>query len=131
MQNVVKETVVQKTDNGIAAVATVNSSDTPIQIMANIIYFITGLCEVALLARFILKITAANSGSGFVSGIYGFTQFLIMPFRGIFPTAVSSGTEMRSVFEPATLVAMLVYATLAWGIVKLIAILAGQSHEEL
>jgi hypothetical protein len=131
MQDIVKETVVQKSDNGVAAVTTVNASDTPIQTIANIIYFVTGIFEVALLFRLILKITAANSASGFVSGIYSFTQFLIMPFRGIFPTAVSTEAELRSVFEPATLVAMIVYATLAWGIVKFISILAGKSHEEL
>lgn len=131
MQNVVKETVVQRSPEGTASVAKVSASDTASQTLANIIYFIAGLFEIALGFRLVLKVMGANPGSGFVSFIYGFTQLLIMPFRGIFPTAVSSGIEVRSVFEPAVLVAMVVYATLAWGIVKLVAILSGQSSEDL
>jgi len=131
MQNVVKETIFQKSSNGVAAATTMDTTDTPTQTVANIIYFIAGLFEVTLLFRFILKVTGANPGNAFVSGIYGFTQFLIMPFRGIFPSATGTGVEVRSVFEPATIVALMVYAFLAWGIVKLVGILAGRSSEEL
>jgi hypothetical protein len=131
MQNTVKETVIQKTDTGVAATATETTKDTPTQTVAQVIYFVTGLFEISLLFRLILKIAGANSGNAFVSGIYGFTQILVLPFRGIFPSAVSTGTEVRSIFEPAVLVAMIMYAVLAWGIVKLIAILVGHANEEL
>jgi hypothetical protein len=131
MQNTVKETVVQQSSDGASSVATVRTNDTPTQTVANIIYFIGGLFEVALLFRLILKIASANPSSAFVSMVYGFTQILIMPFRGIFSSVVTTDTQVRSIFEPSTLVAMLVYATLAWGIVKLVAILAGHSNEEL
>lgn len=131
MQNVIKETVTQRSDAGIATVAEVSTRDTQTQTVASIIYLVFGVIEVALGFRFVFKLTGANPSSGFVSGIYGFTELLVMPFRGIFPSAVSTGTEVRVAFEPATLVAMLVYALVAWGIVKLIAIMAGQSKEEL
>ena len=131
MQNVVKETVTQSNNTGVSTVARESSTDTQTQTVANIIYFVAGLLEIALLFRFVLKITGANPSSGFVSGIYGFTQLLTLPFRGIFSSAVTTGVEVRAIFEPATLIAMIVYALLAWGLVKLLAIMTGHSNEEL
>lgn len=131
MQNLVKQTVAKSSNGGVATVAKESATDTQTQTVASIIYFISGVIEVALVFRFVLKITGANPGSNFVSWIYGFTQFLIMPFQGIFSSAATTGIEVRAVFEPATLVALFVYALAAWGIVKLIAIAAGQSNEEL
>jgi hypothetical protein len=131
MENIVKETVTQNSPAGSATVSKVSSTDTNTQTIASIIYFIFGLFEILLGFRLILKMTGANPGSGFVSGIYSFTQLLILPFRGIFSSAVSTGLEVKAIFEPATLVAMVVYALVAWGLVKLIAILAGHSNEEL
>lgn len=123
MQNIIKEEV--------TTVAQVNSTDTGTQTAANIIYFIAGLLEVILAFRFILKITGANPASGFVSMIYNFSQLLIWPFQGIFSSSVTAGAEVRAIFEPATLVAMLVYGLLAWGLVRLMAILMGRSTEAL
>jgi hypothetical protein len=131
MQQVTKETLTQQTADGSSTVAQVSTTDTQTQTAANIIYFIAGVLEITLLFRFIFRITGANPGSGFVSGIYGFTQFLILPFRGIFSPAASEGIEVRSIFEPATLIAMIVYAIIAWGAVRLIAIVSGHSSEEL
>lgn len=131
MQNLVKQTVAKSSNGGVATVAKESATDTQSQTVASIIYFISGVIEVALVFRFVLKITGANPGSNFVSWIYGFTQFLIIPFQGIFSSTATTGIEVRAVFEPATLVALFVYALAAWGIVKLIAIAAGQSNEEL
>jgi len=131
MQNIVKETVTQQTPGGASTISATSAQDTQTQTIVNVIYFISGVIEVTLLFRFLLKVSGANPGSIFVSLIYGFTQFLTLPFTSIFSAATSTGVEVRSVFEPATLIAMLVYAVVAWGIVKLVAILAGQSNEEL
>lgn len=131
MQNTIKQTVTRQNSDGVATVAHETSVDTQTQTIANIIYFIAGLFEVALAFRFVLKITGANPSTGFVAGIYSFTQFLVMPFRGIFSSATTEGAEVRALFEPATLIAILVYAVLAWGIVRLIAIAGGHSSEEL
>jgi len=54
--------------------------------------------------------------------IYGLTGIFIWPFEGIFRRGFAQGVETTSVLEPATLVALIVYAILAWGIVKLIRI---------
>lgn len=131
MQNVIKKTVTQQSNGGVAMVEHESTTDTQTQVVANVIYFIAGLFEVALAFRFVFKITGANPGSGFVAGIYNFTNLLVLPFRGIFSPAVTEGVEVRALFEPATLIAMLVYAVIAWGLVRLIAIAAGHSAEEL
>jgi hypothetical protein len=92
-----------------------------------LMYYILGAIEVALAFRLILKIAGANVGSGFVQIIYVLTDLLVLPFRGIFQSAYSTGTT-ASVFEPAVLVAMIVYAVLAWGLVKLIKISSGEQQ---
>lgn len=131
MQRVIKETTIQRTPMGVASLSQVDATDTPTQTLANVIYFVFGLFDILLLFRLILKIAGANPGSSFVAAIYGVTNVLILPFQGIFRSAVTTGLEVRSVFEPATLIAMVVYAAIAWGIVRLIAIMAGHSDEEL
>lgn len=90
--------------------------------------FILGVIEVFLGLRLILKLFGASTSSWFVQFIYDVTHVLIIPFTGIFKTANVSEIDNSSVLEPATLVAMLVYALLAWGIVKLIMIFRRKSR---
>lgn len=89
-----------------------------------LIYFIFGFLEVLLAFRLILKLAGASTASGFVNLIYGITGLFILPFEGIFRRTVAS----TSVLEPATLVALIVYALLAWGIVKLVRISSGEKQ---
>jgi hypothetical protein len=99
------------------------------QTVASVIYFFFGVIEILLVFRLIFKITGANPISGFVSFIYSLTQIFILPFTGIFRQATTTGVETTAVLEPATLVAMVVYAVLAWGIVELVKILSGKVNE--
>ena len=94
------------------------------QTWAYIVYFIFGVLEVLLSFRFILKVAGANPSSGFVDFIYGLSGFFVSPFNGIFQTRVTQGSETASIFEPSTLVALIVYALVAWGIVKIIQIMS-------
>lgn len=93
-----------------------------------IIYYIFGFLEILLSFRLILKIVGASSSSGFVRGIYAVAGILILPFEGIFRRGYSSNSQTTSIFEPATLVAMIIYPLLAWGIVKLIKISSGEKQ---
>ena len=61
--------------------------------------------------------------------IYSLTGIFIMPFNGIFRQATATGVETTAVLEPATLVAIIVYAVLAWGIVALIRIASRERAE--
>ena len=88
---------------------------------ANIIYVVVGILEVLLLFRFVFQLLGANPNSGFVNFIYALTGLFVAPFYGIFGRPVTSdGTVTTSVFDPSTLVAMVVYALVGWAIVKLL-----------
>jgi hypothetical protein len=80
-----------------------------------IIWYILGFIEVLLGFRVALLALGANPASGFTMFIYGISAPLAAPFRGIFGTSVSGGY----VFEWSTLLAALVYAIIAYGIVYL------------
>ena len=99
------------------------------QTLEYLIYFFFGVLEVLLVFRLFLKLTGASLSSGFVKFVYGITSIFIMPFEGIFRRAFAPGVENTSVFEPATLVAAIVYILLAWGIVKLVSISSGEKQE--
>jgi hypothetical protein len=94
------------------------------------IYFLLGVLEILLAFRLVFKLTGASMSSAFVGLIYGITGIFVMPFEGIFRRAFAPGVETTSVFEPATVVAIVVYAILAWGIVKLVKILSGERQAE-
>jgi hypothetical protein len=87
------------------------------------VYYIAGFIEILLLFRLTLKFLGANPASGFVAFIYSVTGIFIAPFAGIFHIATTKGIETASVFEPAALIAILVCAIIAWGIVRLIDVL--------
>ena len=95
-----------------------------------IVYFFLGALELILAARLILKLLGASVGSGFVQGIYTVSSIFVMPFEGIFRRAVADGLETASVLEPATIVAMIVYAIVVMGVVKFIHISSGEKLAE-
>ena len=107
----------------------VKTAATSSQTVEYLVYFFFGLLEVLLAFRLIFKIAGASSSSAFVSFIYGLTGIFILPFEGIFSRGVSQGLETTSVLEPAAIVALIVYAFVAWGIVKLIHILSGEKQQ--
>jgi hypothetical protein len=84
------------------------------------IYWILGILEVLLAFRLVLKLLGANTGSPFVAFIYSVSQAFVVPFIGVFRSPAAPGIETQSVLEPSTLIAMIVYALIALGIIKLI-----------
>lgn len=94
-----------------------------------VVYYIVGILEVLLAFRLIFKLLGANPSSGFVSFIYSISQVFMVPFTAIFRSAATHGIETKAVLEPSTIIAMIVYALIAWGIVKLIIIMRGQQTE--
>lgn len=92
-----------------------NSRSTkPLYRGTQIIWYVLGIIEVLLAFRFILKLLGANS-AGFTNFIYGVTYIFIAPFINVFRLSKVSG----SIFEWATLLAMLVYWIIAIGIIKI------------
>ena len=90
--------------------------------LSKIVYYIFGVLEVLLAFRLIFKLLVANPGSTFVSLIYTISGAFLAPFSGIFRSAINKGIETKSVLEPTTIIAMIVYALIAYGVVMLIEI---------
>lgn len=129
MTEITKETVTTKenTANPIANTSGQKEA-TSFQTIEYLIYFLFGALDILLAFRLVLKLTGASILSAFVGLIYSFTGIFILPFEGIFRMWFAQGAGTTSVFEPATLVAIVVYAVLAVGIVKLIRILSGKQQ---
>lgn len=93
-----------------------NSPSTkPLYRGTQIVWYLVGLIEILLALRFILKLFGANAGAGFASFIYTITLPLIMPFNSVFRLSRIDA----SLFEWTTLLAMIIYLLIGWGIVKL------------
>jgi len=99
-------------------------------IVQRIIYTIYGLISAVLAFRLIFKLLGANPENVFVRGIYAFTQPVVGIFEGIFSSVAINGAETTAVFEPATLIAMVVIALIAWAIMKLITPRSGNRFEK-
>ena len=99
--------------------------------LRNIVYYILGIFEVIFSFRLIFKLLGANPDSAFVSFIYTISGAFLTPFISIFRTAVTKGIETKSVLEPATIIGMIVYALIAYGIVKLIKIYQKPKDKEI
>ncbi|MEK7471084.1 MAG: YggT family protein [Patescibacteria group bacterium] len=80
-----------------------------------IVWYILGILEVLMAFRFVLKLLAANPGAGFSSFIYNLSYVFVSPFLSVFQISQVEG----SVFEWTTLLAMLVYWLIAFGIIKM------------
>ncbi len=126
MTEIIRETV--RTENANEA-ASVDDKVTGTQTVGRVIYFLFGILEVLLAFRLIFKLAGANPGSIFVNAIYSLTGIFILPFSGIFRQAATTGVETTAILEPATVIAIIVYAVLAWGIVALVRILSGERKE--
>lgn len=81
-----------------------------------VIWYILAVIEVLLAFRVALKALGANSISMFVSLIYALSAPFAIPFLGIFPTSASGSM----VFEWSTIIAAIVYALIAYGLVHLL-----------
>ncbi len=83
--------------------------------ITTVMYFVLGVLEVIMGLRLLFRLLGANQGNSFIMFLYNLSHVFVGPFNGIFNDQALG----RSVFEISTLVAMLVYALVAWGIVSL------------
>ena len=85
-------------------------------IAARIVWYIAGVLLTLLAFRFVLALLGANLANGFADFIYSVSHPFVAPFFSLFGYNLSYGV---SHFETYTLVAMAVYALVAYGIAKL------------
>ena len=90
-------------------------STRPLYRGTQIVWYILGILEIILAFRFILKLLGANPGAAFTRFTYDLSGVFTMPFESVFRVTQVSG----SVFEWTTLLAMVVYYLIAFGITRL------------
>lgn len=85
-------------------------------LIARVVYWLTGAIVALLALRVVLLLLGANQASPFVNFIYSLSNIFAWPFYGIFgyqPTYGSSTLELSSI------VAIIVYALVGFGLAKL------------
>ena len=85
-------------------------------------YLVFGLIEGLLAIRLVLKLLGANPQAGFTNFVYGLTDFFMAPFRNLLP-AVDTGSSSGAVLETSVVIAIIVYALIAWVLARLIVIM--------
>jgi hypothetical protein len=84
--------------------------------ITRVTYFLLGVLEILLLLRFFFRLLGANQDNGFIMFLYNLSHVFVVAFNGIFNDQTLG---RNGVFEVSTLIAMIIYALLAWGIVSL------------
>ncbi len=87
---------------------------------STILYFLLGVLEVILALRFIFRLLGANEYNSFIPFLYNLSYPFVFAFHGIFDARTLGKT---GVIEFSTLIAMLIYALLVWGIVTFVRVI--------
>ena len=113
---VVRDTDVRDGDTAVRRETVSHSATVDGRVVAaRVVWYIAGFIIVFLALRVLLFLLGANQGTPFVDFVYAVGGFFAAPFSGIFPAP----TYGRLFFDTASVVAIVVYALLAWGIAKL------------
>ena len=91
-------------------IATANQNSAVARIV-NIVYFMFGALELLLAIRVILQLIGVNAENGFASFVYGLSSPFVALFASLMQNPTLGGT---SVLEITTIIAMLVWAIVAW-----------------
>lgn len=116
----VRTTDAQVGDTNVQRQSVTQTTTVPGSVVAQrIVWYVVGVIIALLLLRLVLQLLGANQGNGFVDFVYALSGIFAAPFFGMFSYTPSYGV---SYFEVSTLVAMVVYALLGWGVAKLFTI---------
>ncbi len=83
---------------------------------AQLVWLFFGVLEALIGLRVVLKLIAANPDNPLAIFIYGITDLFLWPFSGLTVTPQAQGM----VLEIPAIIAMFVYALIAWALVRLI-----------
>ena len=87
--------------------------------VSQFIWLLFGGLEALIGIRVLLLLIGANPGNWFTAFVYRLSDVFLWPFRNI----VANPAFQNYVFEITSLIAMIVYALIAWAIVRLIWVL--------
>lgn len=83
---------------------------------AQLLWLFFGVLEALIGLRVLLKLIAANPGNALASFVYNVTDLFLWPFAGLTVTPQAQGM----VLDIPAIIAMFVYALIAWALVKLV-----------
>jgi len=109
------------TDNRVSEVRTIQSEPEREQRIftfkaTQIVWLLFGVLEALIALRIMLKLFGANPASPVAAFLYGFTDLFLWPFTGLLGTPQAAGM----VLELSSVVALVVYALIAWALERLI-----------
>lgn len=103
----------------VAGSSEVVSNFNPGRRAVELIYLVFGVIDGLLVIRLLLKLLGANPDAGFSRWVYGVTDVLLGPFRGLLPTVGNTQSQL----EMSVVIAILVYALIGWVLARLFLIL--------
>ncbi len=81
-----------------------------------LIGFFFGILEGLIGIRVLLRLIDANPANPFAMLVYNFTALFLAPFNGLVPSPAVGGM----VLEVSSIIAILVYALVAWALIRLV-----------
>lgn len=115
----VRETTTRDGDTTVQRQTVARREETPGVVVAQrVVWFIAGLISIIIALRFVFLLLGANRGADFTDFVYSLSAPFVGPFVGIF----GEPTYGTSVFEVSSLLAIVIYLLIAWGIAKLFTI---------
>jgi hypothetical protein len=95
--------------------------------MYQLIWYVLAIVETLIIFRFILLALGANPLSGFVSLVYSLSAPLTLPFSGILPQTIRGSL----VIDWSSVIAMVVYALIAFGAAHMFQMIKPVSRTEV
>ena len=83
---------------------------------SQIIWIVFGIVEALIGIRVVLKLIGANPANEFAHFVYNASALFLAPFVGLTGTPAAGGM----VLEVSSIIGMLVYALIAWALVKIV-----------
>jgi uncharacterized protein YggT (Ycf19 family) len=84
-----------------------------------LIWLLFGLLEAAIGLRVIFKLIAVNPNNAFAAFLYRVTDLFLAPFQSLVGSPAAEGM----VLEVSSIIAMIVYALIAWALDRLVYVL--------
>lgn len=122
----IRETTSRVGDTTIERQSTAQRVQTSGVVVAQrVVWFIVGAIAIIIALRFVLLLLGANQSAGFTEFVYGLSSIFVAPFVGIF----GQPTYGTSVFDVSSLLAIVIYLLIGWGIAKLLTL--GRPRDEI
>jgi len=96
--------------------------DSGLQTISRIMQVIFALVQILLVFRLGFKLLGANASNVFVNLIYATTAPLVGLFEGIFPEMILEDNTLFAVFEPATVIAIIVTAAVSYIVLRMLSV---------